>query len=177
MNLMSFEQIGLDNINDGSEQDLFLKIYKLINDKYDDSENVTMEQKKAYLSICLFGVPKLRIKTIYNEVCIHIPQHFNREIEQNNIETKMMADHYYRIQVPQNKIDSSLKALLFDIYEYCLRKYSDERFDCCSKYMECSDNKKCCYEDDKFGHACSYRYTMTDKGGGKIFYGKNRNIK
>lgn len=176
----SYEQMGLESINtepSTAATKLFSKIFNLFKNVYDDSENLKLVNNKAYSTICFFNVPKLRIKIIKKVPCLEIPEHFEDLIQENLINCRIMSDRYRRIEVPNFFINNVLKTLLLDIYEYCLRKYSDERFDCCSKYMECSDNKKCSYEKDKFGRACSYRYTMSEKGGGKIFYGKNRNIK
>lgn len=44
---------------------------------------------------------------------------------------------------------------------------------CCSRYMECSDAKKCVHPDRKFALSCGYQKILQS---GRIFYGKNRNI-
>ncbi|NLU53434.1 MAG: hypothetical protein GXX10_11310 [Clostridiaceae bacterium] len=171
-----YEQLSFDNIEVSEpkpEIKLFQKIYSFIKEKYDDAESVTLKVNKSYLSICFFRVPKLRIKKVKNEVFLEIPEHFKDELNRHNIENTVTADHYYRVKVP-GFISNNLRALISDIYEYCYRKYSDERFDCCSRYLECSDNKMCCYEGQKFSRACSYHYKLKD---GIIFFGKNRTIK
>ena len=46
-------------------------------------------------------------------------------------------------------------------------------WDCCSRYMECSDAKVCVHPDKRFAFQCRYRKILAS---GKIFYGQNRNI-
>lgn len=170
------EQISFDSLNssDKSELDVFEQISKLIKEEYSDQSNMTLKENKLYHAICFFDVPKLRIRIVRKEVCLEIPEHFSDEMKEHSIEAKLMSDHYFRVVLHNGVVNSNIKSLIFDIYEYCYRQYSEDRFDCCSKYLECSDNRKCLYEGQPFSRACSYRYTMTKKK--KIFYGKNRNV-
>ena len=46
-------------------------------------------------------------------------------------------------------------------------------FGCCSRYMQCSDEKKCLHPDFLTSLACAYKRNLE---AGRIFYGKNRNI-
>ncbi|MGX8701556.1 hypothetical protein [Caproiciproducens sp.] len=51
--------------------------------------------------------------------------------------------------------------------------FSFPAFGCCSKYVECSDAKRCLHEDIAYATACQYRANLES---GRIFYGKNKNI-
>ena len=46
-------------------------------------------------------------------------------------------------------------------------------FDCCSRYLECSDAKSCTHPDKEFSLKCGYRKILKS---GRIFYGRNRNV-
>lgn len=46
-------------------------------------------------------------------------------------------------------------------------------WDCCSRYMECSDAKRCVHPDPTFALSCGYRKILAS---GKIYYGTNRNV-
>lgn len=50
---------------------------------------------------------------------------------------------------------------------------SPREFDCCSRYLECSDACRCTNPRKEYALGCGYRRIMRT---GKIFYGKNRNI-
>lgn len=55
----------------------------------------------------------------------------------------------------------------------CFEDLAQKDIGCCSRYEECSDNKKCVQSiPDIFLH-CSYRQNLLS---GRIFYGKNKNI-
>lgn len=54
-----------------------------------------------------------------------------------------------------------------------ISEYSGETFGCCSRYLTCSDERKCVHPDRLFSRACSYRKNLEN---GRVFFGKNRNI-
>lgn len=59
---------------------------------------------------------------------------------------------------------------------YCLKHYESKAktFGCCSQFIQCSDRKKCVHKNKLYSMACSYRKNLD---AGRIFYGKNKNIK
>ncbi len=69
-----------------------------------------------------------------------------------------------------------------DVLEYCeplcysfmltLSNLGGERFGCCSRYMQCSDEKQCVNPDKIMSFACAYKNNLE---AGRIFYGKNKN--
>lgn len=58
---------------------------------------------------------------------------------------------------------------------YCLKNYHSRvrSFGCCSKFMECSNAKKCVHVNKLYATACAYKYNLEN---GRIFYGGNRNM-
>lgn len=57
---------------------------------------------------------------------------------------------------------------------YCLANYeATSSFGCCSRFIECSDAKKCVHENKIYSMGCKYRMNLD---AGRIFYGKNKNI-
>lgn len=56
------------------------------------------------------------------------------------------------------------------VYERCT---STERFGCCSRYLECSDELRCVQPNVPWAHGCMYRENLNR---GRVFYGKNRNF-
>lgn len=59
--------------------------------------------------------------------------------------------------------------------EYKLKNYISKAstFGCCSRFVECSDQKKCIHENKLYSKACAYRRNLD---AGRIFYGKNKNV-
>lgn len=55
----------------------------------------------------------------------------------------------------------------------CVIDTIPKQFDCCSRYEECSNAKRCIHPKPETALACGYRKIMKK---GRIYYGKNRNI-
>lgn len=71
-----------------------------------------------------------------------------------------------------------LQKLIDYIFKFA-EKYVDERyipnytFDCCHRYMECSDAKRCTCPDYLYSKSCTYKKKLDN---GIVFFGDNRNI-
>lgn len=68
------------------------------------------------------------------------------------------------------------KQIIDNIEAVFKRSYMEEpaeSFGCCSRYTECSDEKKCIHPDIKFAQGCMYKKNLEDD---RIFYGRNCNI-
>ncbi len=60
------------------------------------------------------------------------------------------------------------------VVDYRIRHYkSASKFSCCSRFLECSDKKKCIHPNRLYATGCEYRKNLES---GRIFFGKNRNI-
>lgn len=94
--------------------------------------------------------------------------------EINNV--KSLKD-FTRIFISKNFYD--FQKFVDYIFIFC-EEYVDEHyipdhlFDCCHRYMECSDEKKCTCPDYLYSKGCTYRKKLEK---GIVFFGKNRNIK
>lgn len=80
-----------------------------------------------------------------------------------------------RVALPFSSLDelNTYAPIILDIYDYCEREARGRLFDCCHRYLECSDAKECTHPDRDFSLCCSYRKMLKQ---GIIFYGKNRTI-
>lgn len=63
-----------------------------------------------------------------------------------------------------------------NLFLIIIKKYLElsdlNTFGCCSKYIQCSDEKKCLYPDNVDYMGCLYKRNLEK---GRIFYGKNKN--
>ena len=71
----------------------------------------------------------------------------------------------------EHPVDGYRKLLLLAVKD-AVDRYPKE-WDCCSRYMECSDARACVHPDKGFALGCGYRKILNT---GRIFYGKNRNV-
>jgi hypothetical protein len=58
------------------------------------------------------------------------------------------------------------------VFKQCYMDEAVDNFSCCSRYHQCSDEKKCIHPDIKFAKGCHYKTHLEN---GRIFYGNNRN--
>ena len=70
--------------------------------------------------------------------------------------------------------DSSIYSFIRENILYCLANYkATSSFGCCSRFIECSNAKRCVHENKIYSMGCKYRMNLDS---GKIFYGENKNI-
>ena len=62
---------------------------------------------------------------------------------------------------------------IITVFETCFTDSATESFGCCSRYLECSNEKFCVHPEKEEARGCMYKINLD---GGRIFYGKNRNI-
>lgn len=82
------------------------------------------------------------------------------------------SEKYYRVSITNEHSLESYIPFLVNIVSETVNRYPKE-WDCCSRYLECSDAKTCVHPDKAFALGCGYRRILSS---GRIFYGKNRNI-
>ena len=78
-------------------------------------------------------------------------------------------------RIPITSIDDvlALTKPLSIVFILVLSELGGERFGCCARYVQCSDEKKCVNPDFLLSLACAYKRHLE---AGRIFYGKNKNI-
>lgn len=158
-------------LNDGCNTDDVDKLCEVIPLTKTLNKDSKDKQITGY-SITLFGMLALRRQykgkwSDWYEITSQCFSNIKTDNHLFSIETA--SSNFFKIK-PAN-VDEE-KYLLNQIYFYC-RDNLKYDFDCCSRYMECSDNKKCVHPDLKRAVYCNYRKKLIN---GIIFYGKNRNI-
>lgn len=81
-------------------------------------------------------------------------------------------EKYTRILIDESHPIDFYTDLLISLVGKSIERFPKE-WDCCSRYVACSDAKKCIHPDLSFALACGYRRILNK---GIIYYGKNRNI-
>ncbi len=78
-------------------------------------------------------------------------------------------------RIPITSIDDvlALTKPLSIVFILVLSELGGERFGCCARYVQCSDERKCINPDFLMALACAYKRHLE---AGRIFYGKNKNI-
>ena len=142
-------------------------------EKY-DSEKIKLSLRKpekasAYHAIELFGQSCLNLKgtkTLYVEVspkidALFAAEHITLDNSRANAWARIPAQELSFADYPQ---------LVIEIYEKYL---ITNGFDCCSRYLECSEAERCTHPDIMVAGQCTYRQKLRN---GHIFYGSKRNV-
>jgi hypothetical protein len=87
------------------------------------------------------------------------------------LDSARSAKDWIRYEIKSEDDLDDISSALIAIYDDC--KPSGRMFGCCSRFNQCSDEKKCIHPDKQYAKNCWYQENLKN---GKIFYGKNRNI-
>lgn len=157
-------------------------------------ENIVFKENKDSISFFVYGSIILKL-FIQKQLTFEV-----REISQDDIKKlvelekeslrkitkEVFEDKFSKVSKREgniNYIKCNLESLdniyqakeeIKDIYYYLFLLAPVESFGCCSKYIECSDAKKCINLDKKMAQGCQYKENLKN---GKIFYGKNKNCR
>lgn len=130
-------------------------------------------QSSGYCSVYFFHFTAFRLHLRGEKHYISVPQVFWDMIPPEFPLYTLKSEHKYkRILVDAHHPAESYTDFLALISGEVVNRYPKE-WDCCSRYMECSDAKTCVHPDRTFALGCGYRKILNS---GRIFYGKNRNI-
>lgn len=133
-------------------------------------------QNNVYRNLDFTSLVFCRIKTTGKENYIGFNLKFRYLFEKLGIPCKSdgKKSTFFRVPIdilyPLSPYRDSLSAVLNEIF---VALFSFAPFGCCSKYVQCSDEKNCLHEDVIYSSVCMYRKNLEN---GRIFYGKNCNI-
>lgn len=136
-------------------------------------EDITYKKCIGYSSLNFRSSNICRLKLRGKKWYISIPITLKESIP-NTVKTSGIASEpqFLRIHFSQLSKDEIVH-LLKEAALLSVEKVSKE-FDCCSRFMACSDAKVCVHPDPSFSLLCGYRKILKN---GRIFYGENRNVK
>lgn len=151
-----------------------------------------VSHKITSYSVCIYEpeypkIPNRKIDQSRNSVVMNIREkkdkldlvipvaQYNSVDHSVGLECKQLKSDPNNIHVIIRKNDDALSEFVKCHIEYRIEHYSSKAstFGCCSKFIQCSDARKCLHENRLYSKACSYRIHLD---AGEIFYGKNRNI-
>lgn len=127
----------------------------------------------GYTVVKFGNLTAFRLKIRGKQHYISVPMTLSDLIPENApIKKPSTTEKYCRISITDEHPLVSYTSFLIDTVSETVNRYPKE-WDCCSRYLECSDAKTCIHPDKAFALGCGYRKILSS---GRIFYGKNRNI-
>lgn len=137
------------------------------------SKDIAIKHGKSYSSVRYSSVLAFRIRLRDRANYLEVPLESREAVAGLAPLEKQReaASGFWRVYLEKmSAVDcaSSLAKVLQDAINRLPKEW-----DCCSRYMECSDAKRCVHPDPAFALGCGYRKILAS---GKIYYGTNRNV-
>ncbi len=127
----------------------------------------------GYTVVKFGNLTAFRLKIRGKQHYISVPITLSDLIPENAPSKKSsQSEKYCRISITDEYPFENYIPFLIDTVSETVNRYPKE-WDCCSRYLECSDAKACVHPDKAFALGCGYRKILSS---GRIFYGKNRNV-
>lgn len=137
-----------------------------------DGDLITIKHGKSYSSIWFGSLLAFRLclrKSNYIEVPVDLKGTVTQLAPLS--EQKPVSGDFWRVNLDEEAIVNNA-AIFGDVIKATVDRTPKE-WDCCSRYLECSDAKTCVHPDKGVALLCGYRRILNS---GRIFYGKNRNV-
>ena len=146
---------------------------KAVEDCGGDASLLSFKPNKSGYSVVTFGVLTVfRLRLRGKQRSVSVPTSFEDLIPQTwRTELPKAEPKYIRIEIANQPLNSYTD-FLCALAGAAVDRYPKD-WDCCSRYLECSDAKRCIHPDKKMALSCGYRKILN---AGKIYYGKNRNV-
>ncbi len=165
------------------ENEVLNKIISSVDKKYFDTTKIDLKENgesSSYNSIVIVSKPTVYRQTVSSEVLlcrikakgkntyISFPPTFKSIIDKLGfIYSNTESDKFLRIELEQFLSCDNNELFSRVMNEIFLKSFNFPRFGCCSRYKECSKEKKCVHPDLIYATACEYRKNLEN---GKIFY-------
>ena len=127
----------------------------------------------GYTSVSFSNFTVCRVHIRGKKSYISVPVLFEDMVPDNFPVTRISSDNrYIRLMLDNTHPVEFYTDFLVRITGETVNRYP-KTWDCCSRYMECSDAGKCVHPDKTFALECGYRKILAS---GRIFYGERRNV-
>lgn len=149
------------------------KRIKTNNNYYTDCVEAKEAKNKAFTTLWLSGIAVFKFSANRNEPTVEITNKYIGLLGLGN-DTKIIKDKAnWSTVIFDNKVEEHILENINNIFDTCYKDSAVDIFGCCSRYLECSDAKRCVHPDKKDARGCMYKVNLDN---GRIFYGNNRNI-
>jgi len=144
----------------------------VVEDMAGDRQFMSISATSSYTAVMFINLTAFRLKIRGKRRQISIPLTL-ADLVPDDARKKISAkEKYCHILITDDHPLDRYKDFLIKVVIETINRYPKE-WDCCSRYLECSDAKVCTHPDKAFALGCGYRKILNS---GRIFYGENRNI-
>ena len=126
-----------------------------------DSLSKLIEQKSLIsgLSIRFCNMPALKVVCTNKKKYIAVNKVFMDILNKYpllKVET-VKSDPWPRVLINSKDDIKQMNSLFSEIYDHAYSITAIEKFDCCSRFEQCSDSKRCVQPDKQLARGCTYR--------------------
>ena len=138
-----------------------------------DPAAVAIKHGKTYSSIWYGSIMAFRLKLRKDARYIEVPLESKSTVQQLGAAEgqKEVSGGFWRVKLGPEPVTEHASELA-DVLRDAVGRLPKE-WDCCSRYMECSDAKQCVHPEPSFALTCGYRKILAS---GRVYYGNNRNV-
>lgn len=173
------EQIALAGFETPHEKELaaYNSIFSRLKDAAEEigasAADIKIKHNRGYSSIWYDSMLAFRLKLRKNTRYIEVPLDSKSAVQEIAPldRQKKVSDDFWRVKLGNEPISEHEDALAVVLQDAINRL--PKEWDCCSRYMECSNAKRCVHPDPALALKCGYRKILAS---GKIYYGENRNV-
>lgn len=170
------EQISMFEEQKKSKCQIFYdKVSELLRASGRSELNLQLHSRKAYDTIEIgdYSSACIRMKFGAKKQYFSVPSRYKTLVDVANY-TMDSSGNWIKIDINSPEDITLYRELLYKVYDHKLLDTSPDSFDCCSRYKECSNEKKCVNPYADIRKYCKYRQKIVN---GIIFYGINRTLK
>lgn len=171
------EQINMFDIVSISTEEknklFFDNVVDILTSAERDDLKLSFKSVSAYDLISIGNQPAdIRVKFGKKKSYFSVPRHYKKFLSEqdyylDNSKRWIIID----IETPSDAY--KYKNLFYEVYDKRYSQSLPDSFDCCSKYMECSEAEKCIHTIPDVKKYCKYKAKLAK---GIIFYGSKRNV-
>lgn len=161
-----------DVCNEVLEQQNFNSSSRILNVEKSKLLNGKMENHVHAISISISGSLVIRICIQKGKYLVEYSKYIKDHLSNSYIDESQPIknrESFLKFSLPKDELQA-IKPMISTALQYYV---SGEMFGCCSRYIECSNQKQCVHPDRFYAKACQYKVNLEQ---GRIFYGENRNI-
>lgn len=145
---------------------------KTLQENWLDESYLSVEPRKGYQSVLFNGASVVVRISSSPKPMLSVPTSVLLSTESFSSMVNKPHSDYTKLKIDSFENIDQYVNMLQEILQVVIDRFPKD-FDCCSRYLACSDAKRCVHPNTEFSLKCGYRKILRR---GRIFYGKNRNI-
>jgi len=124
-------------------------------------------------TLWLCGLAVMRVPKNSKGKSISIPNKYLPLFDLDHDAYKIKTQALWTDIVFNQDVSINIAENIIAVFNKCFTDSATESFGCCSRYLECSNEKLCVHPEKGEARGCMYKINLDS---GRIFYGENRNI-